>query len=70
MKEYGLITKVAMASIIWLVILILLKEVFMLGAQKKKSFFLSKVERLKISVECEYWVKGYFSGNQPEPPSD
>lgn len=38
--------------------------------KKEKSFFVSKSEILKMSVECEYWVKGFLSGNQPEPPTD
>lgn len=23
-----------------------------------------------MSSECKYWIKGFLSGNQPEPPCD
>lgn len=38
--------------------------------KKERSFFVSKSEIIKMSVECEYWVKGFLSGNQPEPPTN
>lgn len=38
--------------------------------KKERSFFISKSEILNMSVECEYWVKGFLCGNQPEPPTD
>lgn len=38
--------------------------------KRQTSFFVSKSEILNASVECEYWIKGFLSGNQPEPPTD
>jgi hypothetical protein len=37
---------------------------------KKKTFFVSKSEISNMSSECKYWIKGFLSGNQPEPPCD
>lgn len=35
---------------------------------KKRTFFVSKSEIIKLSKQAGYWVKGFLSGNQPAPP--
>ncbi len=35
-----------------------------------RGFSVSKYEMAAFSVETEYWVKGFLSGNEPEPPRD
>ncbi len=37
---------------------------------KETSFYVSKSEISRMSTECEYWIKGFLSGNQPNPPTN
>ena len=37
---------------------------------KKQTFCISKSEIGKKSIETEYWIKGFLSGNEPSPPED
>ena len=37
---------------------------------KEKSFYVSKTEMDDLSEEAQYWIKGFLSGNEPEPPVD
>ncbi|WP_273324242.1 hypothetical protein [Vallitalea guaymasensis] len=37
---------------------------------KKVSFCFSITEISNMSLESEYWIKGFLSGNEPEPPVD
>ena len=37
---------------------------------KESSFFVSKIEILKTSDQAEYWIKGFLSSNEPQPPAD
>ena len=37
---------------------------------KEISFSVSKVEIEKLSTQSEYWIKGFLSGNEPQPPTD
>jgi len=38
--------------------------------QKKTSFFVSKAEMEECSTETQYWISGFLSGNEPEPPAN
>lgn len=38
--------------------------------EKRKSFYFSKTEINRMSLETKYWIEGYLSGNEPEPPTD
>ena len=38
--------------------------------EKQVSFFASKVEIEEMSTESRYWIQGFLSGNEPEPPCD
>lgn len=35
---------------------------------KERTFFVSKAEMEDYSVEASYWIQGFLTGNQPEPP--
>lgn len=37
---------------------------------KNGSFFVSKSEIGNTSEQAAYWIKGFLSGNEPEPPVD
>lgn len=39
-------------------------------SQQKKSFYFSITEIKSMSVETEYWIKGFLSGNEPQYPVD
>lgn len=34
------------------------------------TIFISKADMGKMSKSAEYWVNGFLSGNEPEPPVD
>ena len=38
--------------------------------KQKKSFYFSITEIERMSVETQYWIKGFLSGNEPEAPID
>jgi hypothetical protein len=37
---------------------------------KERSFFVSKSEIGKCSLETKFWVKGFLAGNEPDAPTD
>jgi hypothetical protein len=43
-------------------------RIMMWCPNKEVSFFMSKNEIQKCSKEAEYWIKGFLTGNEPEPP--
>ena len=38
--------------------------------KENRSFFISKPDIGERSEFADYWIKGFLSGNQPEPPLD
>lgn len=38
--------------------------------EKKQEFAFSISEIESMSLESEYWIKGYLFGNEPKPPTD
>jgi hypothetical protein len=38
--------------------------------EQKKSFYFSITEIDSMSIETEYWIKGFLSGNEPDAPVD
>jgi len=38
--------------------------------EKKTSFYFSIKEIKSMSIQTEYWIKGFLSGNEPEAPLD
>lgn len=38
--------------------------------QKKECFYFSVTEIKSKSIETEYWIKGFLTGNEPEAPID
>lgn len=38
--------------------------------KKNKTFFVSKSDIGDKSIETDYWIKGFLTGNQPAPPKD
>jgi hypothetical protein len=38
--------------------------------KKQTGFCVSKLEITSLSKESKYWIEGFLSGNEPEPPDE
>ena len=37
---------------------------------KDKTFCVSSNEIIEMTTESDYWIRGFLSGNEPEPPEE